>query len=110
LFCPRCGSLLSIKKEGGKVYLFCRSCSYKVEREASQTKVKMVETVIKHEPLERTVVIEKKEYALPKVKVTCPKCGNKEAYWWLMQTRAADEPETRFYRCSKCGYTWREYA
>ncbi|MEM4865380.1 MAG: hypothetical protein QXY09_02690 [Acidilobaceae archaeon] len=27
-----------------------------------------------------------------------------------MQTRAADEPPTRFYRCTKCGYTWREYA
>ncbi|MCD6114052.1 MAG: transcription factor S, partial [Thermoprotei archaeon] len=39
----------------------------------------------------------------------CPKCGNREAYVWMMQTRAADEPPTRFYRCTKCGYTWREY-
>ncbi|MEM0290915.1 MAG: transcription factor S, partial [Thermoplasmata archaeon] len=31
------------------------------------------------------------------------------AYWMLKQTRAADEPETRFYICTKCGYRWREY-
>ncbi|MEM2705477.1 MAG: transcription factor S, partial [Thermoplasmata archaeon] len=40
---------------------------------------------------------------------TCPKCGNRGAYWMLKQTRAADEPETRFYICTKCGYRWREY-
>jgi len=28
----------------------------------------------------------------------------------MIQTRAADEPPTRFYRCTKCGHTWREYA
>ncbi|RLG10996.1 MAG: transcription factor S, partial [Thaumarchaeota archaeon] len=39
----------------------------------------------------------------------CPKCGNREAYYWAVQTRSADEPMTRFFRCTKCGYTWREY-
>ncbi|PJB94591.1 transcription factor S, partial [Candidatus Pacearchaeota archaeon CG_4_9_14_0_8_um_filter_35_24] len=24
-------------------------------------------------------------------------------------TRAADESETKFYRCTKCDHTWREY-
>ncbi|HNS26436.1 MAG TPA: transcription factor S, partial [Methanobacteriaceae archaeon] len=28
---------------------------------------------------------------------------------WLQQTRRADESETRFLRCTACGYTWREY-
>ncbi|PIO07920.1 transcription factor S, partial [Candidatus Pacearchaeota archaeon CG10_big_fil_rev_8_21_14_0_10_35_219] len=31
------------------------------------------------------------------------------AYFWTMQTRAADESETKFYRCTKCDHTWREY-
>jgi len=39
----------------------------------------------------------------------CPKCGHNEAYYWFMQTRAADEPPTRFYKCTRCGYVWREY-
>ena len=40
----------------------------------------------------------------------CEKCGNKAAYYWTQQTRGADEPETRFFKCTKCEYTWREYA
>lgn len=45
----------------------------------------------------------------PTTDVTCPRCGNDEAYWHLEQTRAADEPETRFFECTECGYKWREY-
>lgn len=46
----------------------------------------------------------------PKIKITCDKCGNKSAYFWTQQTRGADEPETRFFKCTKCNHTWREYA
>ena len=46
---------------------------------------------------------------LPTTKVTCPKCGNTKAEWWLQQTRSADEAETRFLRCLECKHTWREY-
>lgn len=42
-------------------------------------------------------------------KVECSKCGNRGAYWYLLQTRKADEAETRFYQCTKCGHKWREY-
>ena len=45
----------------------------------------------------------------PKIKTKCEKCGHKVAYYWTQQTRAADEPETRFFKCEKCEYTWREY-
>ncbi|MBI2108536.1 transcription factor S, partial [Candidatus Woesearchaeota archaeon] len=31
------------------------------------------------------------------------------AYFWLVQTRAGDEPETKFLRCEKCSHTWRDY-
>ena len=41
--------------------------------------------------------------------IECEKCGNKEAFYWQIQTRAGDEPMTRFYRCTKCKETWREY-
>jgi len=41
--------------------------------------------------------------------VECPTCGNNEAFWVLRQTRAADEPETKIYRCVKCSHSWREY-
>jgi DNA-directed RNA polymerase subunit M len=46
---------------------------------------------------------------LPKTVVECTKCGHNEAFWVLRQTRAADEPETKIYRCVKCSHSCREY-
>lgn len=46
---------------------------------------------------------------LPTTEVLCIECKNKIAYWWLRQLRSADESETRFFKCTKCSYTWREY-
>ena len=43
------------------------------------------------------------------IKIDCEKCHGKEGVWWSFQTRSADEPETRFYKCTKCNYTWRDY-
>ena len=37
----------------------------------------------------------------------CPKCGNNQARWWIVQTDSADEPSTQFFRCTKCMHTWR---
>lgn len=82
--------------------LICPSCG-------SRTKT---DKMLIKEKIERKKV---KKYAkeipdtMPKTNVECSKCGNKEAYWWTEQTRAADEPETQFFRCTKCRYTWREY-
>ncbi len=39
--------------------------------------------------------------------VICPKCGNTQANWWMVQTDSADEPSTQFFRCTKCRHTWR---
>ena len=60
---------------------------------------------------ENDSVIEKGEdvNTLPTTKAVCPECGHTEASWWLQQTRSADEAETRFFKCLKCGHTWREY-
>lgn len=47
---------------------------------------------------------------LPITEIECPECKNKKAYFWLVQTRAADEPETKFLKCTKCKHTWRDYS
>ena len=43
------------------------------------------------------------------IKIDCENCHGKEGVWWSFQTRSADEPETRFYKCIKCNHTWRDY-
>ncbi len=50
----------------------------------------------------------KKIRTLPKTKAECPKCNNREAFYWLVQTRGGDESSTQFFRCTNCGATWRE--
>jgi DNA-directed RNA polymerase subunit M len=56
-------------------------------------------------------IVEEEEHiiTLPTMKVRCPDCGHLTAEWWLRQLRSADESEVRFFRCTKCKHTWREY-
>jgi DNA-directed RNA polymerase subunit M len=85
--CPKCGSEQPMTEE------------IKIEREAKGG--------------DKIVVIGKKEQSLrttSQVKAECPKCGNDKAHWWMVQTRGIDESSTQFYRCTKCGYTWRDYS
>ena len=55
------------------------------------------------------IVKEKDMDVFPVVANICDKCNNKEAYFWTSQTRSGDEAETRFFKCTKCKHTWREY-
>jgi len=100
-FCPQCKSMMM--PSGGKMK--CRKCGFEKEKKKS------AHNVTKKEFKERDItVIEGDEAAgLPTTRVFCEECGNKTAYWWLRQLRSADESETRFFRCTKCGRTWREY-
>ncbi len=101
MFCPKCGGMVFPK--GGKIS--CRQCGTVTEATKIEAPGKAVEKSIERE---QTVITEKLE-TLPKTKQHCKKCDNNEAYWVLRQTRAADEPATRIYQCTKCGYKWREY-
>lgn len=42
--------------------------------------------------------------------VHCDDCGNDTAWYTIKQTASADEPPTRFFKCTECGYRWREYS
>jgi len=112
-FCPKCGMRLTVvgvaTRGTAAVTLRCPSCGYQ-KRTGSK---RVAARVIEPERRESVIVIGKREASIktsPTMKVECPRCGNMEAYVWLVQTRGADESSTQFFRCTKCGQTWREYS
>jgi DNA-directed RNA polymerase subunit M len=96
--------MVPVKKEKG-IVLACPKCGEVTKR--SDPMVQKLGTA-----WESVVVIGKKEEksirTLPTMKVVCQKCGNGEAYYWMVQTRGGDEASTQFFKCTKCGATWRE--
>lgn len=86
-----------------KKNLVCASCG-----KSSKTKINVVvkEEVIEEKELE---VVDKDYDVNPEVEEECPKCENRKARFWTLQTRAGDEAETRFFECTKCKHRWREY-
>ena len=113
-FCPRCGAMMVPKKVNGKTVLVCPRCGYVMDPSSSGIKSRslVLSQRIRHTEKEKTIVLEgKMPETLPKLKgvVRCPRCGYDEVYYWEVQTRAADEPTTRFFKCARCGYVWREY-
>ena len=97
MFCLKCGNLL-MPKEGK---MKC-SCGY------IQSEGKIIDKKKKKVNIEVAEGSSDND-ALPKTKYECKKCGHNEAYFWTVQTRSADEPETQFYKCTKCSNTHREY-
>jgi len=97
------------KKNKKGIILACPKCNY--EKPASS--LMPVSTITEKKPEDQIIIISKKEQnlqTLPTVTIECPKCGNNQAYVWRVQTRGADESSTQFFRCTKCGYTFREYS
>ena len=102
-FCPKCE--VRLKQDGTDSSFNCPKCGY-TEKGAKHRKQEKEESTSTINILDEN---EKKE-TLPVIKIDCAKCGHTEAVWWMLQTRSADEPTTQFYRCTKCNYTWRNYA
>ena len=105
-FCPKCGSIMVPKKDGKKVVVACGRCSFK-SSDISDLSFKE-EANKKEEP--KVGVIDSDIETLPTTEADCEKCGNDLAYFWEIQTRASDEPATKFLKCTKCKHIWRDYS
>lgn len=93
---------------GGKLICRKEGCGF----ERAMTDADSVATRVlsaSKEEMPEPLVLDQVAETLPRTRIECPKCGNFEAMWYMRQTRASDEPETRIYRCTKCSHTWREY-
>lgn len=101
MFCPKCGSIMMPKMKNGRKFSAC-SCGYVSKKKAGS----LTETIKKRDEIG---VVESEVESLPTIEAECPKCKHKLAYYWTMQTRAADEAETKFLKCVVCKHTWRDY-
>ena len=104
MFCPKCGSILMPKTKNNKRIIEC-SCGYK---EKDFSKFKKFKEVVKEKKM--VEVVDKEIEILPITEEECPKCKHEKAYYWTVQTRAGDEPETKFLKCKKCKHVWRDYS
>ena len=96
MFCQNCKSLLRLD-EAGK----CQSCGTKIDKG-----LRFSET---SENKKATTEVGKEVETLTIIKKACPKCNNPEAFFWSKLISFSDEPETEFYKCTKCKHTWRVY-
>ena len=104
MFCKKCSSIMMPQKAAGKTVMKC-SCGYK-SSEVEHTEIKEVKKVVGNK---ENWVLENHDDQ-PTVDAHCKKCSHSKAIFWEKQTRAADESPTRFFKCAKCGHTWREYS
>ena len=75
----------------------CPKCNY-----TAKGKVE-IKTDEAGDPAKRVGVINEKDSELsPVTDYPCVKCNGKKAYFWIRQMRAGDEPESKFYKCTKC--------
>src|SRR3989344_6257362 len=100
-FCEKCGNMLVVEKKRKNSYLVCRKCHRVYKTKGEKFRISSAVT----EGKKRVIVMSEKDQfsELPKTRIMCTKCENMESYWWMQQTRSADEPPTMFYRCTKCG-------
>jgi transcription factor S len=96
LICPKCG--FSTNRDVGEELAITTSNSPSLFDGGSTGSVLKV------------VEADKIPNILPTTNTDCPKCGNNLAFWWMLQTRSADEATTQFYRCTQCNHTWRNYS
>ena len=110
-FCPKCETrMIPLKKKHARtvtLILSCPKCRYEKKATRPNSFISNVKTI----QLENLIILGKKEQRLrttPTFTIDCPKCGNNRAYAWLVHLGSLEQSSTKFYRCTKCNYTYRD--
>ena len=110
-FCPKCDSRLRNRQEDQT--LTCLKCGHIIVSDNNKSTASIVSTVSSYDYSDDTLKIldsDRPIEGLPTTNIECPKCQNNLAFWWMLQTRSADEATTQLYRFTKCSHTWRNYS
>ncbi|RJT00802.1 transcription factor S [Halococcus sp. IIIV-5B] len=104
-FCDECGSMMHA--DGDE--MVCAGCGARVAKDEERAAA-----FVSTEDQTFDDVIETTEDAAdegkPTVEIECEECGNDTAWYTIKQTGSADEPPTRFFKCTECGHRWRGYS
>lgn len=105
LFCDKCGMLINITTRGDIRCPLCMS-----EYDASLLD-HFESTVYINATVEKKTKANEEESIRTKINEKCPKGGYDEGlYFTTAQLRSADEGQTIFYECPKCGYRYQQNA
>ena len=104
-FCDDCGSMMHA--DGPE--MVCSGCGARVPKDEE-----VAASFVSTESQTDSDVIETSEDAAdegkPTAEVECEECGAERAWYTIKQTGSADEPPTRFFKCTECGHRWRGYS
>lgn len=110
-YCPKCEKkMVHLKKKSQRTVTLVLSCP-KCGHTKTATHPNLNIKPINKNRRENLIVIGKQEQrykTMPTIQRDCPKCANTQAYAWLLQLGSLEQSSTHFYRCTKCGYTYRE--
>ncbi|HEU0144745.1 MAG TPA: hypothetical protein VFQ47_08150, partial [Nitrososphaera sp.] len=76
--------------------MVCPKCGFKAKRIEEEDR-KEVNTHATQDISLKVMDDEDSVEALPTTSIDCPQCKNGTAFWWMLQTRSADEATTQFY-------------
>ncbi|CAG0885109.1 unnamed protein product, partial [Darwinula stevensoni] len=100
-FCPICGSILPLPKSKGNIQ--CQVCSFAIDRrDIHGTKTTYTIFFNGLQSQESQSEQEQSDDG-PLVERECRQCGHNEMCYATLQLRSADEGQTVFYTCPKCG-------
>lgn len=107
-FCDKCGTYLFTTFKSSSVLLLCPKCKCENQRKDTR-RLNLRSTKLSSEDV---IVIGKNENklrTLSTVKIACVKCGYNKAFCRTAEiVDEEDIVEFQIYRCTQCGYSWRE--
>ena len=118
MFCPNCGTL-SFPDSSGDIKCPNYKCGYegplenKMQNPLTGEEIDLSRISSSSKAVKRKIEVisdsDKHMGVLTTDSYICPKCDCQAVFSELHQTRASDEPETRFLTCKDCQHGWREY-